>query len=72
MPVMTDTDRVRWIGSETCAPGPGARYGGTWLLLGTIERISPVDPNSIRVRWDNGRVTVERRRNLRVSWMPEV
>lgn len=64
---LTERARVEWVGSRTCAPGPGALVGDEHRLLGTVERVSPADSNSIRVRWDNDRVTIERRRNLRFS-----
>lgn len=60
----TSGERVEWVGSRTCAPGPGALIEGKWRLLGTVERVSPVDSNSIKVRWDNGRRTIERNSNL--------
>lgn len=57
-------ERVEWVGSRTCAPGPGALTGDVYRLFGVVERVSPADPDSIKVRWANGRVTIERRRNL--------
>ena len=54
--------RVEWIASRDCAPGPGENG----RLLGTVLRVSPVDWESIKIKWDNGRVTIERLRNLEV------
>jgi hypothetical protein len=59
-------DRVEWAGSRLAAPGPGARQDDdTWSLLGTVMDVSSVDPNSIKVKWDNGRITFERKANLK-------
>lgn len=59
--------RLEWTASRTCAPGPGAKYEDGYRLMGTVVRISPVDPNSIKIQWDNGRVTIERRANVRIN-----
>lgn len=53
-------ERVEWTGSRLAAPGPGKDD----KLLGTVVRVSRTDNNSVRVKWDNGRETIERRSNL--------
>ena len=58
---------AEWTGSRLAAPGPGRRIDDGWYLLGIVERVSPVDPDSITVRWDNGRRTIERRSNLEIT-----
>lgn len=61
-------DRVEWSGSRTCAPGPGVKCeDGVYRLFGTVIRIAAIDTDSVRVLWDNKRVTVERRANL--TWL---
>lgn len=61
------TKRAEWTGSIHAAPGPGVKQeNGTWRLYGEVARISPADPKSIKVRWDNDRVTIERLGNLRL------
>jgi hypothetical protein len=57
--------RVEWIGNRLAAPGPGK----DGILQGDVLResktIADTEPNSIKVKWDNGRITIERRANLK-------
>lgn len=64
-------DEVFWCGSKLAAPGPGRYYPqthpmvpGRWWLVGTVIRVSKKDSQSIKVRWENGRTTIERAANL--------
>jgi hypothetical protein len=58
-----DIQRVEWTGSKDGAPGPGV----DGHLYGDVLRVSPKDNNSIKIKWDNERVTIERRKNL--TWI---